>query len=90
VQYLINHGLDINKENDCGYTPLYGACIYKRLNILSYYFIKHGEDINKVNEDGETLLHFACERGNYDIVKYLIENGAKIDVENYYGKTPLF
>ena len=37
----------------------------------------------------QTALHDAVDRGHHDITKYLIEAGARIDVRDEYGKTPL-
>lgn len=35
--------------------------------------------------NGRTMLHKACDFGHLDIVEYLIENGADINVSyNYY------
>jgi len=39
--------------------------------------------------DLETALHKAAEKGNIEIVKLLLENGAKIDVEDTEGWRPL-
>ena len=37
----------------------------------------------------QTALHDAVDRGHHDITKYLIEAGAKIDVRDKNGETPL-
>jgi ankyrin repeat protein len=48
-----------------------------------------GNDVNAVNANGDTALHGAALRGSSDIVKFLVEKGAKLDVRNYTGWTPL-
>jgi len=43
-------------------------------------------------EDGNTLLHIVLEsnvKNKYEIIKFLIENGAYIDLPNAYNVTPL-
>ena len=41
--------------------------------------------INKKNEQGVTALHYASFRGNIQIIKLLVENGAKIDITTNRG-----
>nr|XP_023027255.1 ankyrin repeat domain-containing protein 40-like [Leptinotarsa decemlineata]XP_023027256.1 ankyrin repeat domain-containing protein 40-like [Leptinotarsa decemlineata]XP_023027257.1 ankyrin repeat domain-containing protein 40-like [Leptinotarsa decemlineata] len=46
-------------------------------------------DINSQNSvNGWTALHWACKRGNDDIAKILIENGADQSIRNFKGLTP--
>ncbi len=48
-----------------------------------------GLDVNAATDKTETALHGAASRGVNAIVKYLVENGAKMDVKNKQGFTPL-
>lgn len=57
----------------------------KLLNIQ----IKQNFDIDHPNEYGTTLLHIACRCRNFGIVKHLIDVGAKVDIVNQDGRTPL-
>ena len=41
------------------------------------------------NNYGETSLMKASERGSLDIVKYLIEHGADVNIKNNEGETAL-
>ena len=52
-------------------------------------FVDLGCDLNCKNEFGETILFEACERihNNYELVKYLIDNGADDTIVNCDGKT---
>ena len=46
--------------------------------------IEMGADINSsVRGYQGTLLSFVCEVGDYDLVKYLIENGAELELPGY-------
>ena len=40
--------------------------------------ITHGIDVNKAGDLGYTPLHVACMKGNMEMVKLLIENGADL------------
>ncbi|XP_018329723.1 ankyrin repeat domain-containing protein 40 isoform X1 [Agrilus planipennis] len=50
--------------------------------------LKHNVDINSKNAvNGWTALHWACKRGNEDVVKILMNNGADPKVETFKGET---
>jgi ankyrin repeat protein len=46
-------------------------------------------DVNAVNDRGETALHGAVCRGADSVVQYLVDSGAKLDVKDVEGMTPL-
>lgn len=39
--------------------------------------------------DKRTGLHIATAEGFYEMVKYLVENGANVNVTDRWGRTPL-
>jgi ankyrin repeat protein len=51
--------------------------------------VAQGLDVNAATDKGETALHGSANRGVDTIVKYLLEKGAKMDVKNKQGFTPL-
>ncbi|KAK4873592.1 hypothetical protein RN001_012952 [Aquatica leii] len=51
--------------------------------------ISQNIDINSKNTvNGWTALHWACKRGNEEVARILINNGADPTVENFKGETP--
>jgi ankyrin repeat protein len=46
-------------------------------------------DVNAANSNGQTALHNAAARGADAIVKYLVENGATLDVKDKQGRLPI-
>jgi uncharacterized protein len=48
-----------------------------------------GMDVNAVNSMGLTALHGAANRGSDDIIQFLVEKGARLDVKDKEGRTPL-
>ena len=46
-------------------------------------------DVNFVADTGETAMHAAAYRGANSVVQYLFDNGAKLDVVDKSGRTPL-
>lgn len=72
------------------YSELIEAC-YEGNDILVIKKLLTSENINEKDfSKYRTPLFYACsERGNLDIVKFLVENGALINVKDIYGKSPL-
>lgn len=48
-----------------------------------------GVDLNAANADGNTALHTVAAKGYDSIVKFLVEKGARFDLKNAQGQTPL-
>jgi ankyrin repeat protein len=48
-----------------------------------------GMDVNAVNSIGLTAVHGAANRGSDDILQFLVQKGAKLDVKDKEGRTPL-
>ena len=52
-------------------------------------FVEAGARINAINDLGDTALHYAAQTGATRIVEFLASHGAKLDRQNFQGKTPL-
>jgi uncharacterized protein len=50
--------------------------------------VARGVDVNAINDKGQTAMHFAV-RASDDIVRYLAAHGARLDVKDKQGRTPL-
>jgi ankyrin repeat protein len=48
-----------------------------------------GMDVNAVNSMGLTASHGAANRGSDDIIRFLVDKGARLDVKDKEGRTPL-
>jgi uncharacterized protein len=48
-----------------------------------------GMDVNAVNSMGLTAVHGAANRGSDDIIRFLVEKGARLDVKDNEDRTPL-
>ena len=51
--------------------------------------LEFGADVNETNAVGWTALHASAFLGADKIVKYLVENGANLEIQNGCGLTPL-
>ncbi|AQN68665.1 ankyrin repeat protein [Saudi moumouvirus] len=84
--------ININKLNSRN-TPLTFATWSDNLKLIKL-LIKYGADVNMPeNENGWTPLIIACIRytlNSYEIIEYLLNNGADINHKDIKGKTALF
>ena len=46
-------------------------------------------EVNSANQAGDTALHTAAAQGRDTVVQFLVEHGAKLDIKNKRGQTPL-
>ena len=100
MRFLLEHGADPSVTTEEGATPMMAAAgvgIWQvgesaGSNAEAFEAVKLcyelGNDVNAVDANGETALHGAAHRGANDIVKFLVEKGAKLDVPNKLGWTP--
>jgi ankyrin repeat protein len=51
--------------------------------------VELGLDVNAINSMGLTAVHGAANRGSDEIIKYLASTGARLDVKDKEGRTPL-
>ena len=56
---------------------------------IAKILLDHGCDINAGNGRAETLLHIAAKAGDADMVRYLLDHGAKVDALDEMGDAPL-
>ena len=59
------------------------------LEVVKMLVEELGADVNFVADTGETALHAAAYRGVNTVVQYLFDKGAKLDVVDKSGRTPL-
>jgi ankyrin repeat protein len=51
--------------------------------------LEAGADANAVNDAGQTALHFAVTGRDDGFIRFLIEHGARPDLKDRQGRTPL-
>lgn len=52
------------------------------------FLIGAGLDVNKAGDMGSTALHYAYEGKHQEIIDFLLNHGASIELRNEFGKLP--
>jgi ankyrin len=101
MKLLLKHGADPNIPTFAGTTALMAAAGVNWVFDQTYdegqpalleavkLCVELGLDVNAVNSMGLTAVHGAANRGSDEILKYLASQGAKLDVKDKEGRTPL-
>lgn len=78
---------DINKEDRMGWTPL-GYAVHNCHDDVAKYLVEKGADVNNTSISISFLMDVA-QKGDLDMVKFLVENDANVNLEDDMGKTAL-
>ncbi len=101
MRLLLEHGADPHIPTFAGTTALMAAAgvnwVFDQTYdegpkaLLEAVQLLHGlgMDVNAVNSMGLTALHGAANRGSDDIIRFLVDKGARMDVKDKEGRTPL-
>jgi uncharacterized protein len=101
MRLLLEHGADPKLNTPLNITPLMlaagiawasnqdRASEEQVLDAVKMLVDELGADVNFVADTGETALHAAAYRGANSVVQYLFDKGAKLDIVDKSGRTPL-
>lgn len=83
---------NVNSRSADGASLLYHALGYDGQAVdikIVQYLLDIGADPNQQMNDGDTPMHMACYKAHVEAINYLIAHGAKADIQNQAGKSPL-
>jgi ankyrin repeat protein len=101
MRLLLEHGADPNMATNEGSTALMAVAGVNWVVAQTFsrsdneyleaakLCLEKGADVNAVNSQGFTAMHGATNRGFDAMVKLLAEHGAKLDVKDKQGRTPM-
>jgi len=102
VRALLAGGADPLMSTEKGTLPLHvaswGGSPYagdwtedekKNLLDVTRLLVERGSDVNSTGEHGWTALHGAAYKGVDAVVQFLVDHGARLEVFDEYGQTPL-
>ncbi|KAF4946016.1 hypothetical protein FGADI_11520 [Fusarium gaditjirri] len=87
LKRLVNAGADIDIGAGGRLTPLQVYADYDFEKVQ--YIVKRGANVNHQYLDYGSALHQACRAARFDIIKFLVEHGANVNLANDYLGTPL-
>ncbi|KAM5146349.1 histone-lysine N-methyltransferase EHMT1 [Mantella aurantiaca] len=89
VKYLLNNeNMDVNCQDDGGWTPMIWATEYKHLELVKL-LLSCGADINIRDNEENICLHWAAFAGSVEISEILLESKCDIKAVNIHGDSPL-
>ncbi len=93
VQCLINHGADVDSQEDDHNTPLNWAAHGGHVDVVRV-LLEHNADVNSQDNYGRTPLHDALRgddpNGDYpQVARLLLEHGANPNARDAFHRTPL-
>ena len=90
VQMLIDRGADINYKDKNGRTPLMRAIKEPNYTMMRH-LLERGACVNERDYRGNTAFHVLFENNTHtkeNIIEYLLDEGADLNIENDSGHTP--
>ena len=101
MRLLLEHGADPNIGTFAGTTPLLAAAGVNWVGGQTYteskesqmeavkLCLEKGNDVNAMNSMGIGVVIGAVNRGSDDILQFLVQKGARLDVKDNEGRTPM-
>jgi len=90
ARLLLERGANVHALAVRGWTTIHSALERGSTELLALLIGEAGAaSVNTPATEGDTPLHLAAACGNFEAVRYLLEQGAEIDARNSYGATPL-
>jgi len=90
VKAAIEQGNNPSQMNPMSFDPVVMAINNEAPSESIIYLLgQKGNDLNKLTHDSRTYVFWAASRGNVPVIEYLLKNGAKLDVQDSHGFTPL-
>jgi len=90
IEKAIEAGNDITELNNNMFDPVCYAILEETDNATVKHLIgKSGNAVDKITHDGRTYIFWAAYKGNLEMVQWLIEKGAKANIEDAHGNTVL-
>ena len=88
VKLLLEHGANINLQDNDGETALMVASVRAQVNIAKM-LLERGAQVDLQNKNGWCALMWPCREGHVESARVLLEYGATVDLRNKSGNSSL-
>ena len=88
IRYIVEHGADMEKADNYGWTPIITASWKGHLEVV-HYLLEQGANRDKANNRGYTSLHWAARFGHLETAKLLMVYGADLNARTDRGELPI-
>ncbi|XP_025420508.1 transient receptor potential cation channel subfamily A member 1 isoform X3 [Sipha flava] len=90
LQFIRNHGGDLNLRDSCGNTPIHIAIEHNSLDALEY-LLQNGADPSALNDKKQAALHLAVELNRVAVLQVMCKFKDRIDPRQggNHGRTAL-
>ena len=89
IRVLLEHGADVNRQIDDGWTALHEAAKNGDEETVRLLIENYNADITKPSVNGSLALHLAAQNGHTGCVRALLDKGQNINATNNDGRTAL-
>jgi len=90
MEFLIDHGADVEAENAIGKTPLFMLATMGHTEAMRWLVNEKGASVEARDNNGRTPIFSANDKGNVESIKYLKEElRASIHVRDSAGLSPM-
>ncbi|KFY29287.1 hypothetical protein V493_02440 [Pseudogymnoascus sp. VKM F-4281 (FW-2241)] len=90
-QLLATPGIEVNKADDHGRTPLYWAAREGYEEVVGKLLAAPGVEVNKADDDGYTPLWWAAYKWHKEVIGQLLAApGIEVNNADDHGRTPLY
>jgi len=84
---LLDHGANVNAQDDNDWTPLHIASAFGHLGVAQL-LLKRKANSNARTKDNDTPLCLAAENGHLEIVRLLLDDGGDVTIRGCHDLTP--
>jgi ankyrin repeat protein len=86
IKKAVAEGNDPAAMNEHSFDPVVMAILADApFESIQYLLSLNNDQVDKLTHDGRTYIFWAASKGNLPVMKYMVDKGAKVDLEDDHG-----